>query len=113
MDIQGADMETQVWLVLVRSVGRLRYTLSSYIWTTNSCFNAFSRVDVRVDVKIPGGVQAYVVDLRGERCARLFRLRMLNLSLAQARSDAGNMARDFPVCSLACYPLLRRSSLLS
>lgn len=33
----------------------------------NSCFNAFSRVDIRVDVKIPGGVEAYVVDLRGER----------------------------------------------
>ena len=33
-----------------------------------SCFNAFSRVDVRVDVKIPGGVVAYVIDLRGERC---------------------------------------------
>ncbi|KAF8340855.1 Chs5p-Arf1p-binding proteins-domain-containing protein [Amanita rubescens] len=31
------------------------------------CFNAFSRVDVRVDVKIPGGVSAYVLDLRGER----------------------------------------------
>lgn len=31
------------------------------------CFNAFSRVDIRVDVKIPGGVIAYVVDLRGER----------------------------------------------
>ncbi|KAF8430853.1 Chs5p-Arf1p-binding proteins-domain-containing protein [Boletus edulis BED1] len=31
------------------------------------CFNAFSRVDVRVDVKIPGGVHAYVIDLRGER----------------------------------------------
>ncbi|EMD34713.1 hypothetical protein CERSUDRAFT_116901 [Gelatoporia subvermispora B] len=31
------------------------------------CFNAFSRVDVRVDVKIPGGVNAYIVDLRGER----------------------------------------------
>ncbi|THH12959.1 hypothetical protein EW146_g7212 [Bondarzewia mesenterica] len=31
------------------------------------CFNAFSRVDVRVDVKIPGGVDAYVIDLRGER----------------------------------------------
>ncbi|KAF8621323.1 hypothetical protein AX15_007861 [Amanita polypyramis BW_CC] len=31
------------------------------------CFNAFSRVDVRVDVKIPGGVTAYVLDLRGER----------------------------------------------
>lgn len=35
------------------------------VW--NSCFNAFSRVDVRIDVKIPGGVLAYVVDLRGER----------------------------------------------
>lgn len=34
---------------------------------TGSCFNAFSRVDVRVDVKIPGGVEAYVIDLRGER----------------------------------------------
>jgi len=33
----------------------------------SSCFNAFSRVDIRVDVKIPGGVEAYVVDLRGER----------------------------------------------
>jgi hypothetical protein len=32
------------------------------------CFNAFARVDFRVDVKIPGGVNAYVVDLRGERC---------------------------------------------
>lgn len=31
------------------------------------CFNAFSRVDIRVDVKIPGGVVAYVVDLRGDR----------------------------------------------
>ncbi|KAJ7033066.1 Chs5p-Arf1p-binding proteins-domain-containing protein [Mycena alexandri] len=31
------------------------------------CFNAFSRVDFRVDVKIPEGVNAYVVDLRGER----------------------------------------------
>ncbi|KAG2138557.1 Chs5p-Arf1p-binding proteins-domain-containing protein [Suillus clintonianus] len=31
------------------------------------CYNAFSRVDIRVDVKIPGGVVAYVVDLRGDR----------------------------------------------
>jgi hypothetical protein len=34
----------------------------------NSCFNAFSRVDICVDVKIPGGVNPYVIDLRGERC---------------------------------------------
>lgn len=32
-----------------------------------SCFNAFSRVDVRVEVKIPGGVESYVVDTNGER----------------------------------------------
>ncbi|PLW39506.1 hypothetical protein PCASD_07662 [Puccinia coronata f. sp. avenae] len=31
------------------------------------CFNAFSRVDVRVEVKIPGGVDAYLIDLRGEK----------------------------------------------
>ncbi|KAI9244116.1 Chs5p-Arf1p-binding proteins-domain-containing protein [Phascolomyces articulosus] len=31
------------------------------------CFNAFSRVDVRVEVKIPGGVEYYFVDVRGER----------------------------------------------
>jgi len=31
------------------------------------CFNAFSRVDVRVEVKIPGGVEAYLIDLRGEK----------------------------------------------
>ena len=34
---------------------------------TYCCFNAFSRVDVRVEVRIPGSVDAYVVDLRGER----------------------------------------------
>lgn len=33
----------------------------------DSCFNAFSRVDVRVEVKIPGGVESYYVDVRGER----------------------------------------------
>lgn len=37
-----------------------------------SCFNAFSRVDVRVDVRIPGGVHAYVIDLRGERHVYLY-----------------------------------------
>ncbi|CAG8515848.1 17540_t:CDS:10 [Acaulospora morrowiae] len=31
------------------------------------CFNAFSRVDVRVEVKIPGGVESYIMDARGER----------------------------------------------
>ncbi|KAF7338736.1 hypothetical protein MSAN_02195900 [Mycena sanguinolenta] len=44
---------------------------STPVWKVRNgcfcCFNAFSRVDFRVDVKIPGGVNAYVVDLRGER----------------------------------------------
>ncbi|KAF9362559.1 hypothetical protein BGX34_005929 [Mortierella sp. NVP85] len=31
------------------------------------CYNAFSRVDVRVEVKIPGGVESYAVNVRGER----------------------------------------------
>ncbi|KAJ7773156.1 hypothetical protein B0H16DRAFT_1271394, partial [Mycena metata] len=37
----------------------------------NGCyfaFSRFSRVDFRVDVKIPGGVSAYGAVLRGERC---------------------------------------------
>lgn len=34
-------------------------------------FNAFARVDVRVEVKIPGGVEAYVIDLRGEKYVRM------------------------------------------
>ncbi|TIA91131.1 hypothetical protein E3P99_01236 [Wallemia hederae] len=34
---------------------------------TYCCYNAFSRVDVRVQVRIPGGVDSYAIDLRGER----------------------------------------------
>lgn len=34
---------------------------------TYCCFNAFSRVDMRVEATIPGGVHAYVVDLRGDK----------------------------------------------
>jgi hypothetical protein len=44
-------------------------------------FNAFSRVDVRVEVKIPGGVEAYVIDVRGERCVLLFLLPILSFLL--------------------------------
>ncbi|KAL8933634.1 MAG: hypothetical protein Q9211_005672 [Gyalolechia sp. 1 TL-2023] len=31
------------------------------------CYNAFSRVDMRVDVKIPGGVESYCIDERGDK----------------------------------------------
>ena len=55
----------------------------------NSCFNAFSRVDVRVDVKIPGGVLAYVIDLRGERCVSAILVRrVLVLIRVQTRHDS-------------------------
>lgn len=37
--------------------------------TESSCFNAFSRVDMRVEVKIPGGVKTHAVDERGTKYA--------------------------------------------
>ncbi|KAG1725990.1 Chs5p-Arf1p-binding proteins-domain-containing protein [Suillus lakei] len=58
------------------------------------CFNAFSHVDIRVDVKIPGGVFAYVVDLRGER-------------------DSRNMARNISLCAASGHHLFRRPHLLA
>lgn len=32
-----------------------------------SCYNAFSRLDMRVEVKIPGGVDSYCIDERGDK----------------------------------------------
>ncbi|PWN98775.1 chaps-domain-containing protein [Tilletiopsis washingtonensis] len=52
--------QSQAWF----STGKSAYKLKSGAYC---CFNAFSRVDVRVEVRIPGSVDAYVVDLRGER----------------------------------------------
>lgn len=55
------------------AIGASEQSCVAYSWLMSliSCFNAFSRVDVRVDVKIPGGVHTYVVDLRGERCVNV------------------------------------------
>lgn len=39
----------------------------------DSCFNAFSRVDMRVEVKIPGGVKTHVIDERGTRYELILR----------------------------------------
>ena len=33
----------------------------------SSCYNAFSRLDMRVEVKIPGGVESYCIDERGDK----------------------------------------------
>lgn len=61
-------MESSQRLLLVRILQSRDSTAMNRV--PFSCFNAFSRVDVRVDVKIPGGVHAYAVDLRGERYVR-------------------------------------------
>jgi hypothetical protein len=61
---QRLRMEGQEWDILVSSSLHDK-PFSLLMWC--SCFNAFSRVDMRVDVRIPGGVDAYIVDPRGER----------------------------------------------
>jgi hypothetical protein len=74
---------------------------------TCSCFNAFSRVDVRVDVKIPGGVNAYVIDLRGERCVILPRPpSALPRSLWQTSSYPRHLARNIPLRHPSRHPIL-------
>lgn len=35
--------------------------------THTSCYNAFSRVDMRVQVTIPGSVESYCIDERGDK----------------------------------------------
>ncbi|WFD31949.1 hypothetical protein MSPP1_002991 [Malassezia sp. CBS 17886] len=44
--------------------GKSQYKLKGGVYC---CFNAFSRADLRVEVCIPGSVQTYVVNVRGER----------------------------------------------
>lgn len=73
-------------------------------------FNAFSRVDVRVEVKIPGGVDAYVVDLRGERYVDTASELQLTRRL-QARGDPADLARGLLVRTAPCYPLRGRPEL--
>ncbi|KAF8217698.1 chaps-domain-containing protein [Mycena galopus ATCC 62051] len=75
--VSGVDASSSASLAAY--INSLTYAIEgSNAWFSNTpvwkvrngcycCFNAFSRVDFRVDVKIPGGVIAYVVDLRGER----------------------------------------------
>ncbi|KAJ7034502.1 Chs5p-Arf1p-binding proteins-domain-containing protein [Mycena alexandri] len=75
--VSGVDASSSASLAAY--INSLTYAIEgSNAWFSNTpvwkvrngcycCFNAFSRVDFRVDVKIPGGVNAYVVDLRGER----------------------------------------------
>lgn len=75
--VSGVDASSSA--TLAAYLNSLNYSLDeSQSWFSKSnawrirsgiycCFNAFSRVDVRVEVKIPGGVESYVVDTNGER----------------------------------------------
>ncbi|KAL0075718.1 Chs5p-Arf1p-binding proteins-domain-containing protein [Phycomyces blakesleeanus] len=75
--VSGVDASSSA--TLAAYLNSLTYSMDeSQSWFTKSnawrirsgiycCFNAFSRVDVRVEVKIPGGVESYYVDVRGER----------------------------------------------
>ncbi|CAG8523212.1 1437_t:CDS:10 [Paraglomus brasilianum] len=75
--VSGVDASSSA--TLAAYLNSLTYALEeAHAWFSKSsawrirsgvycCFNAFSRVDVRVEVKIPGGVESYVIDLRGER----------------------------------------------
>lgn len=67
---------------------RLNFNLVTFPYgSLVSCFNAFSRVDVRVEVKIPGGVEAYAIDLRNERRAIPFTYLVSGSILTQVLSD--------------------------
>jgi hypothetical protein len=61
---KGPSLETACGIILVSGPSSRRRDPA---FDSRSCYNAFSRLDVRVDVKIPGGVQAYCIDLRGDR----------------------------------------------
>ena len=105
-------LEGQERLLLVRaSYTRLDILLTCSLddssTATHSCFNAFSRVDVRVDVKIPGGVNAYVIDLRGERCVLLFLFPFLHSMrpLRQTSSYPRHLARNIPLRHPSRYPV--------
>ncbi|KAI8978522.1 Chs5p-Arf1p-binding proteins-domain-containing protein [Pilobolus umbonatus] len=75
--VSGVDASSSASLAAY--LNSLTYSMDdSQSWFTKSnawrirsgiycCYNAFSRVDLRVEVKIPGGVESYYVDVRGER----------------------------------------------
>jgi len=72
------DPHQQHWLHIYRIYdtcspdnGQFNPALTGFVTynmeTNGSCFNAFSRVDMRVEVKIPGGVKTHVIDERGNK----------------------------------------------
>ncbi|KAJ1896564.1 bud site selection protein [Kickxella alabastrina] len=75
--VLGADTSSSASLAAY--INSLQYSLSDtpgWFGTSNSwkissgtycSYNAFSNVDLRVQIKIPGGVDAYIVTVQGER----------------------------------------------
>jgi hypothetical protein len=58
------DSKGGFWYLLVRS---LQIRIIAFLPDPYSCYNAFSHLDMRVEVKIPGSVEAYCIDDRGEK----------------------------------------------
>ena len=58
------DTEGHLGAVLV---GTYTQKYTQHLLMLGSCYNAFSRLDMRVDVKIPGSVESYCIDERGDK----------------------------------------------
>ena len=67
--VQGVEASSSAtFSAYINSLSYLSTPKSGWKITNGTfcCFNAFSRVDVRVEVTIPGGVEAYILDLQGK-----------------------------------------------
>ena len=61
----GQNTQSGIWDLLVRlSI----LEICGFSWLTRySCYNAFSHLDMRVEVKIPGSLESYSIDERGDK----------------------------------------------
>jgi hypothetical protein len=60
----GQAEQAHIWALLVSLIGDISV---AYLIREYSCYNAFSRVDMRVQVQIPGTVESYCVDERNNK----------------------------------------------
>ena len=68
--VQGVEASSSAtFSAYINSLSYLSSPKSGWKITNGTfcCFNSFSRVDVRVEVNIPGGVDAYILDLQGKK----------------------------------------------
>lgn len=61
----GQNTQSCIWNLLVRL--SMLGTRGVFSLTRCSCYNAFSHLDMRVEVKIPGSLESYCIDERGDK----------------------------------------------